>query len=242
MAEHHDAAAFVKRQNAVGSRRAAWSGRKETEGNEQQAAHTREYVAKVEAELQKICGGVLALKDKIAELSIEFGRRKYCEKTDLNERVKIMSEECGWDGTAMRCHSPETECATVVVDATRCLQYPIETHRARSNSVRVWAFRRSRNRSSRWSRRFLRSGSRTHRGTDCGRPTATDHGGNRGGHSVGAARANSGIVDVHVPEVMEEISEVLKFTPQAQPGDKVMDNPVAQQREMPTVQTAQNCA
>ena len=34
------------------------------QGNEQQASYTREYVAKVEAELQKICDGILALMDK----------------------------------------------------------------------------------------------------------------------------------------------------------------------------------
>ena len=34
------------------------------EDKEQQASYAKEYVAKVEAELQKICDGILALMDK----------------------------------------------------------------------------------------------------------------------------------------------------------------------------------
>ena len=60
----------VAYKNAVGSRRAAWriitsvEQKEKTKGNEQQASLAREYVVKVEAELQKICDRVLALMDK----------------------------------------------------------------------------------------------------------------------------------------------------------------------------------
>eukprot|EP00450_Noctiluca_scintillans_P040450 CAMPEP_0194480108 /NCGR_PEP_ID=MMETSP0253-20130528/3024_1 /TAXON_ID=2966 /ORGANISM="Noctiluca scintillans" /LENGTH=140 /DNA_ID=CAMNT_0039319441 /DNA_START=62 /DNA_END=480 /DNA_ORIENTATION=+ len=60
----------VAYKNAVGSRRAAWriitsvEQKEKTKGNEHQASYAREYVVKVEAELQKICGGILALMDK----------------------------------------------------------------------------------------------------------------------------------------------------------------------------------
>ena len=52
------------------SRRAAWrtttsvEQKEKTKGNEWQAANAREYAVKVEAELQKVCDGILALMDK----------------------------------------------------------------------------------------------------------------------------------------------------------------------------------
>ena len=52
-------------KKAVGSRRAAWrvvtsvEQKEKTEGNERQAAFARIFVVEVEAELQKICDGIL---------------------------------------------------------------------------------------------------------------------------------------------------------------------------------------
>ena len=57
-------------KNAVGSRRAAWRVITSTEqkekfkGKEELVLHAREYVAKVEGELQKIRDCILALMDK----------------------------------------------------------------------------------------------------------------------------------------------------------------------------------
>ena len=57
-------------KNAVGSRRAAWrvitsvEQKEKSKGEEQLASYAREYVAKVEGELQKIRDGILALMDK----------------------------------------------------------------------------------------------------------------------------------------------------------------------------------
>merc|ERR1712232_171785 len=57
-------------KNAVGSRRAAWriimsvQQKETTKGNEEHAKYAKEYCAKVEAELQKICGTILSLLDK----------------------------------------------------------------------------------------------------------------------------------------------------------------------------------
>merc|ERR1711955_932 len=52
-------------------------GQKEkTKGNDQQASYAREYVAKVEAELQKICDGILALMDKNLIPSATTGESK----------------------------------------------------------------------------------------------------------------------------------------------------------------------
>ena len=54
-------------KNAVDSRRAAWSvitsveQKEKSQGEEQLASYAREYIAKVENELQKIREGVLAL-------------------------------------------------------------------------------------------------------------------------------------------------------------------------------------
>jgi len=59
----------VAYKNAVGSRRAAWRiitsvEQKETsKGNTEQAGYAKEYCAKVEAELQKICDTILTLLD-----------------------------------------------------------------------------------------------------------------------------------------------------------------------------------
>jgi len=59
----------VAYKNAVGSRRAAWriitsvEQKEKTKGNEEQAKYAREYCAKVEAELQKICDTILGLLD-----------------------------------------------------------------------------------------------------------------------------------------------------------------------------------
>ena len=60
----------VAYKNAVNSRCAPWrvitivEQKERTKGNEQQAACVRECVVKVEAELEKICEGILALMDK----------------------------------------------------------------------------------------------------------------------------------------------------------------------------------
>ena len=57
-------------KNAVNSRRAAWrvitsaEQKEKSKGEEQLASHAREYVTKVEDELQKIRDGILALMDK----------------------------------------------------------------------------------------------------------------------------------------------------------------------------------
>jgi len=59
----------VAYKNAVGSRRAAWriitsvEQKEKTKGNEEQAKHAKEYCAKVETELQKICDTILGLLD-----------------------------------------------------------------------------------------------------------------------------------------------------------------------------------
>jgi 14-3-3 protein epsilon len=60
----------VAYKNAVGSRRAAWriitsvEQKEKSKGNEEQAKYAREYCTKVEAELQKICDGILKLLDE----------------------------------------------------------------------------------------------------------------------------------------------------------------------------------
>ena len=57
-------------KNAVGSRRAAWRAitsveqKEKSKGKKQLASYAREYVAKVEGELQKIRDGILALMEE----------------------------------------------------------------------------------------------------------------------------------------------------------------------------------
>ena len=85
--------------------------KEKTEENEERFAYAREYVAK-EAELQKIFGSILAVKDKVAELSIEVDSEKCVAKTDLNERARIRKEKFEWDGAVAHrvwCCGPETE-------------------------------------------------------------------------------------------------------------------------------------
>merc|ERR1712173_393861 len=59
----------VAYKNAVGSRRAAWriissvEQKEKSKGNDEQSKYAKEYCGKVEAELQKICDGILGLLD-----------------------------------------------------------------------------------------------------------------------------------------------------------------------------------
>merc|ERR1711896_123234 len=59
----------VAYKNAVGSRRAAWriitsvEQKEQSKGNAENAGYAKEYCAKVEGELQKICNQILALLD-----------------------------------------------------------------------------------------------------------------------------------------------------------------------------------
>merc|ERR1712050_205190 len=59
----------VAYKNAVGSRRAAWriitsvEQKEKSKGNEENAKYAKEYCAKVETELQKICDTILKLLD-----------------------------------------------------------------------------------------------------------------------------------------------------------------------------------
>merc|ERR1712060_1018930 len=59
----------VAYKNAVGSRRAAWriitsvAQKEESKGNEEQVEYAKEYVKKIEGELQKICDTILDLLD-----------------------------------------------------------------------------------------------------------------------------------------------------------------------------------
>ena len=64
---------------AVDSRRATWRiiARMEvetTEADEQQAKDAKEYVARVEPDLQKVCDGILALIDESLILSAKHRR------------------------------------------------------------------------------------------------------------------------------------------------------------------------
>ena len=85
--------------------------KEKTEENEQRFAYARENVAK-EAELQKIFGSILAVKDKVAELSIEVDSEKCVAETDLNKRARIRKEKFEWDEAVAHrvwCCGPETE-------------------------------------------------------------------------------------------------------------------------------------
>merc|ERR1711972_818512 len=59
----------VAYKNAVGSRRAAWriitsiQSKEKSKGNDENAKYAKEYCAKVETELQKICDTILGLLD-----------------------------------------------------------------------------------------------------------------------------------------------------------------------------------
>jgi 14-3-3 protein epsilon len=72
----------VAYKNAVGSRRAAWriitsvEQKEKSKGNEEQAKYAREYCTKVEAELQKICDGILKLLGESLITKAENGESK----------------------------------------------------------------------------------------------------------------------------------------------------------------------
>ena len=70
VAKHSSELLSVVYKNAIDSRRAAWrvitsiEQKEKSKGEEQLASYAREYIAKVEGELQKIRDGILALMDK----------------------------------------------------------------------------------------------------------------------------------------------------------------------------------
>ena len=79
----------VAYKNAVDSRRAFWRiiismEQDKIEGNEQEAAHVRQYAVKLEAELQKVCEGILALMDENPIPSTSTGKSKvfHCKMKD----------------------------------------------------------------------------------------------------------------------------------------------------------------
>ena len=85
--------------------------KEKTEENEQRFAYARECVAK-EAEIQKIVGSILVVKDKVAELSTEVDSEKCVAKTDFNGRARIRKEKFEWDEAVAHrvwCCGPETE-------------------------------------------------------------------------------------------------------------------------------------
>ena len=155
------AAALVERpadEKAVSSRRAARciiafvEQEERIEVNEQQTTYEREYVARVEVGLQKIFGSILALMDKIAELSVEIHSKRCGSKTDLNEHAKIRKEKFDSHETAVRRirrRGPETEVPNVVVDATKSVHDFIEIKQHASTTFKL---HRSKNRLSKWLR------------------------------------------------------------------------------------------
>ena len=89
-----------------------------TQTDEQQAVHAMEYVSEVEAELQKIFGGVLALVDTIAEL------RRLTSRNVPRPRRRSSTRMRTWCARFGLCH--ETDGINAVVDAAPGVQRPVE--------------------------------------------------------------------------------------------------------------------
>ena len=90
----------IENKNAVDNRRAAWrvitsvEQKEKSKGEEHLASYAREYVAKVENELQKIREGVLALTDKklVPSPSTDESKKMKSDYRVCNRRDKEQSQ------------------------------------------------------------------------------------------------------------------------------------------------------
>ena len=87
-------------KNAVDSRRAFWRiiismEQEKIEGNEQQAARVREYAIKLEADLQKVCDGILTLIGENTIPTTSTGESKvfHCKMKDYRYLAEFTTHD-----------------------------------------------------------------------------------------------------------------------------------------------------
>merc|ERR1712226_1402667 len=133
----------VAYKNAVGSRRAAWriitsvEQKEKTKGNEDQAKHAKEYCAKVEAELQKICDTILGLLDKNLIPKASTGEGKVFYQKMKADYFRYIAEFSDGDAKAKaaECARQAYDEAAKVAEKDLVVTHPIRLGLALNYSV-----------------------------------------------------------------------------------------------------------
>ena len=130
-------------KNAIGSRRAAWrvitsvEQREKFKGEEQLVSHAREYVAKVEGELQKDRDGILALMDKKLIPSPSTDESKAFYYKMKGDYYRYLAEFATGDAKSKAC---EDACfayadATKIAERDLVVTHPVRLVMALNSSV-----------------------------------------------------------------------------------------------------------
>merc|ERR1712232_683196 len=133
----------VAYKNAVGSRRAAWriitsvEQKEKTKGNEEQAKYAKEYCAKVESELQKICDTILGLLDKKLITKASTGESKVFYQKMKADYYRYIAEFSDGDKKSKAAESARLayEDAAKVAEADLVVTHPIRLGLALNYSV-----------------------------------------------------------------------------------------------------------
>merc|ERR1712232_233398 len=123
----------VAYKNAVGSRRAAWriitsvEQKEKSKGNEDQAKFAKEYCGKVEAELQKICNGILALLESSLIGKATTGESKVFYEKMKADYYRYIAEFTQGDDKAKASESARKayEAAKEVAEKDLAVTHPI---------------------------------------------------------------------------------------------------------------------
>jgi 14-3-3 protein epsilon len=133
----------VAYKNAVGSRRAAWriitsvEQKEKTKGNEEQAKYAKEYCAKVEAELQKICDTILGLLDNNLIAKSTSGESKVFYQKMKADYYRYIAEFSDGDAKAKAAENARLayEDASKVAEKDLVVTHPIRLGLALNYSV-----------------------------------------------------------------------------------------------------------
>jgi len=123
----------VAYKNAVGSRRAAWriitsvESKEKSKGNEEQAKYAKEYCAKVESELQKICGAILSLLEGSLIAKASTGESKVFYEKMKADYYRYIAEFTFGDEKAKASESARLayESAKTVAEKDLAVTHPI---------------------------------------------------------------------------------------------------------------------
>merc|ERR1712083_176690 len=131
----------VAYKNAVGSRRAAWriitsvEQKEKTKGNEDNAKFAKEYCAKVEAELDKICNTILGVLDKNLIPKCTSDESKVFYQKMKADYYRYIAEFTDGDKKSKAAESARAADAQKVAEAELAVTHPIRLGLALNSSV-----------------------------------------------------------------------------------------------------------
>jgi 14-3-3 protein epsilon len=133
----------VAYKNAVGSRRAAWriitsvEQKEKTKGNAENASYAKEYCAKVEAELQKICDTILGLLDNNLITKASSGESKVFYQKMKADYYRYIAEFSDGDAKSKAAENARLayEDASKVAEKDLVVTHPIRLGLALNYSV-----------------------------------------------------------------------------------------------------------